>query len=255
MREYSGFTGFAEKITPGLDAFTKAIQEASGGQIWRNGGFNKRRKRGHNNSQSMKGWSIHSTGRAADLSRRKHNGQPGCSRDDMLKLYDWLISVQELIGLEYLADYQYDEKGAAGRGWMCDREEWRSYKPGVISAGGKQWADWCHIELSPEKSAVTDWVDEAMKTFPLGGYVPKIDTASGWVTLRQGDQGDGVVKVQQVLRDGGYKNGSSKKPLLVDGDFGAVTARRVRQYQKKHGLVVDAIVGKQTAGHMQILDK
>ena len=254
MPEYTGFDKFGDGAQPGLKAFVDAIEQASGRQLHSIGMYVRRKKRGANNSQSMKGWSIHSTGRAADISRRKMNGRPGCSRGDMLRVAEWLTAVSDLIGLEDLADYQHSDNGAAGRGWKCDRGDWRSYKPGVIASGGKNWADWIHIELSPAKAAVTDWVDEAMSTFPLGAYVPKIDTASGWVTLRQGDQGDGVRKVQQVLRDAGYKNGNSKKPLLVDGDFGAVTARRVRQYQKKHGLIVDAIVGKQTAGHMQILD-
>ena len=59
-------------------------------------------------------------------------------------------------------------------------------------------------------------------------------------------------QVQTVLKNAGYKNSSSKKPIVVDGDFGPNTDRRVKQYQKANNLVVDGIVGPQTAGHMQI---
>jgi peptidoglycan hydrolase-like protein with peptidoglycan-binding domain len=53
-----------------------------------------------------------------------------------------------------------------------------------------------------------------------------------------------------VLRDRGYKNSTSRKLIVVDGDFGSNTDRRVRQYQKDNRLTVDGIVGPQTAGNM-----
>jgi peptidoglycan hydrolase-like protein with peptidoglycan-binding domain len=152
-----------------------------------------------------------------------------------------------MIGLEYLADYEY---GSGGRGWRCDRDDWQTYKPGVIKGGGT--GDWIHIELDNEHADTTDWVDAAMATFPLGNHVPAEDTKTGWKTCRLGDSGENVREVQATLRAAGYKNSTGKKPLVVDGDFGANTDKRVRQYQKDHGLVVDGIVGPQTAGHMQI---
>ena len=56
--------------------------------------------------------------------------------------------------------------------------------------------------------------------------------------------------VQQVLRAAGYKNSTSKKLIVVDGDFGPNTDRRVKQYQEANGLTVDGIVGPKTAAKM-----
>ena len=244
-REYTGFDKIGHK-RPGLDGFIKAMQTASDRQIWVNGSFNVRRKRGAD-AGNMKGMSVHATGRAADMSRRAYKGRPGCSRADMEKVCDWLISIADDIGLEYLADYEY---GSGGRGWMCDREEWRTYRPGIIKGGG--WGDWIHLELDETHANTTAWIDKAMKTFPLGSHKPVKTKKTGWQTCRIGDQGDNVSQVQTVLKNAGYKNSTGKKPIVVDGDFGPNTDKRVKQYQKANGLVVDGIVGPQTAGHMQI---
>ena len=245
MRPYTGFDGVGHKKA-GTETFIKAIENASGRQIWRNGSFNVRKKRG-SQAGNLKGFSVHSTGRAADISRRAWGGRPGCSRADMEKVIDWLVSVADDIGLEYLADYEY---GSGGRGWRCDRNDWKVYRPGVIKGGGS--GDWLHLELDEAHATSTDWVDKPMATFPLGSHVPAQDTKTGWKTCRLGDTGDNVREVQATLKAAGYKNSSGKKPIVVDGDFGATTDKRVRQYQKAHGLVVDGIVGPQTAGHMQI---
>lgn len=251
MRDYTGFDGFADGKQPGLEAFVAAMQEASGRRVWNNGTFTKRKKRGADNSSKMSGWSIHSTGRAADISRRAYHGRPGCTRADMLKVADWLVAVADNIGLEYLADYEY---GEAGRGWKCDRDDWKVYRPGVIKGGG--WGDWLHFELDPQHASDDSWVAGVMSSFPLSAGKPKPQRkpATKWVSCRLGDEGENVRQVQQVLHDQGYKNGSGRKPILVDGDFGQVTDKRVREYQQQHDLIVDGIAGKQTAGHMRLLD-
>lgn len=104
MREYTGFDGFADAKRPGLEALVAAMQTASGSQVWNNGTLGRRKKRGAENSQKMSGWSIHSTGRAADISRRAYHGRRGCTRAEMVKVCEWLIEVADDIGLEYLAD-------------------------------------------------------------------------------------------------------------------------------------------------------
>jgi len=246
MRPYTGTDKIATGKRAGTEALVAAIQNASGRQVWNNGTFGVRKKRG-SQSSNLSGMSVHATGRAADLSRRAWSSRPGCSRADFEKVIDWLVSIADEIGLEYLADYEY---GSGGRGWRCDRDDWNIYKPGVIKGGGT--GDWIHIELDNEHADTTDWVDKAMATFPLGNHVPAEDTATGWKTCRLGDSGDNVLAVQEALKAAGYKNSTGKKPLVVDGNFGATTDKRVRQYQKDHGLTVDGIVGPQTAGHMQI---
>jgi peptidoglycan hydrolase-like protein with peptidoglycan-binding domain len=58
--------------------------------------------------------------------------------------------------------------------------------------------------------------------------------------LRRGDKGEAVKELQRLL--GG---------LTVDGDFGALTETAVKEYQRKHGLAVDGIVGTETWAHLR----
>ena len=57
--------------------------------------------------------------------------------------------------------------------------------------------------------------------------------------VRRGDKGAAVRWIQRELVSYGYS-------LLVDGDFGPKTQAAVKDYQKKHGLAVDGIVGSKT---------
>lgn len=59
--------------------------------------------------------------------------------------------------------------------------------------------------------------------------------------IRQGSTGSTVREIQTRLKTWGYYTGS------VDGIFGPLTESAVRFFQRKHGLAVDGIVGKQTA--------
>ncbi len=247
MRPYTGFDQIASGKRAGTEALAEAMQEASGRQIWQNGSWVVRKKRGAQ-ATNLKGMSVHATGRAADMSRRKWGGRPGCSRQDMEQVLDWLVSVADIIGLEYLADYEY---GSAGRGWKCDREEWRVYRPGVIKGGG--WGDWLHLEISNDKADTTDWVAEAMKTFPLGDHTPPPPKPDSWTTCRLGDEGDNVLQAQAALAEKGYKNSSGKKPILIDGLFGKTTDKRTREFQTDANIVVDGIFGPQTAGAIGLI--
>ena len=58
--------------------------------------------------------------------------------------------------------------------------------------------------------------------------------------IKQGNKGDLVKKVQQKLKNWGYYKGK------VDGIFGAQTKEAVKYFQRKNGLKVDGIVGKNT---------
>lgn len=58
-------------------------------------------------------------------------------------------------------------------------------------------------------------------------------------TLRQGDYGKEVERLQELL----IKNGIG---LTVDGDFGPTTHRMVKKFQTAHGLAADGIVGNKT---------
>lgn len=61
-------------------------------------------------------------------------------------------------------------------------------------------------------------------------------------TLKKGSKSDNVKALQILLIGYGYSCGK----YGADGDFGSATDEAVREYQKKNGLTVDGIVGKNT---------
>lgn len=117
--------------------------------------------------------------------------------------------------------------------------------------------------------------EEAISTLPNGTIVDVIDRAGEWVhvrfkehegfvlaqfidlqnaeenvrmsgprLLRRGMSGTSVSEVQQRLVAAGYD-------LAIDGEFGPDMTKAVRDFQGKHGLTVDGIVGPKTAQAMQ----
>ncbi|WP_313949437.1 peptidoglycan-binding domain-containing protein [Frankia sp. AvcI1] len=54
-----------------------------------------------------------------------------------------------------------------------------------------------------------------------------------------------VQQIQQKLANLGY-------PIQVDGQFGYQTNHMVKDYQLKHGLLVDGVVGPQTRASLGI---
>jgi len=65
------------------------------------------------------------------------------------------------------------------------------------------------------------------------------DTKIFYPTLRRGARGENVIQLQRLLS----MDGSN---LAIDGIFGPGTQSAVRAFQKRHGLVVDGIVGPKT---------
>ena len=68
---------------------------------------------------------------------------------------------------------------------------------------------------------------------PRPSVIPAVD-AENRRTLRRGDTGDAVAKMQTAVG------------VAADGVFGAATEAAVREFQRKHGLVPDGIVGPRT---------
>lgn len=62
-------------------------------------------------------------------------------------------------------------------------------------------------------------------------------------TIRRGARGEAVKELQTLLTKDGSK-------LAIDGIFGPGTQSAVRSFQKRHGLVVDGIVGPKTWGEL-----
>lgn len=65
--------------------------------------------------------------------------------------------------------------------------------------------------------------------------------------LVQGDEGEKVEAMQRALTAAGFQ-------LKPDGDFGPATARALRAFQKRHGLVADGIAGPKTLAALENVD-
>ena len=63
-----------------------------------------------------------------------------------------------------------------------------------------------------------------------------------WNVLRRGSKGPDVTAWQNILIEAGH----SLDPWGPDGDFGGLTERKTKIWQKDHGLTPDGVVGPQT---------
>jgi hypothetical protein len=204
------------KCSPNLQLIMEYVNERWG--LTNLGCYGKRPIRGGTT------WSSHAFGAAQDMSYRE-----GPDRDVIVnEVIPFLVDNAAALGIQRVHDYIAKRYWQVGKGWI-------GRPPGFVN-------DHLHVEVNSETWHWDTPIEERLKNAPK----PE------WVTCRLGDSGDNVREVQATLKAAGYKNSTGKKPIVVDGDFGATTDKRVRQYQKDHGLVVDGIVGPQTAGHMQI---
>jgi hypothetical protein len=204
------------KCSPNLQLIMEYVNERWG--LTNLGCYGKRPIRGGTT------WSSHAFGAAQDMSYRE-----GPDRDVIVnEVIPFLVDNAAALGIQRVHDYIAKRYWQVGKGWI-------GRPPGFVN-------DHLHVEVNSETWHWDTPIEERLKNAPK----PE------WVTCRLGDSGDNVRQVQATLRAAGYKNSTGKKPIVVDGDFGTTTDKRVRQYQKDHGLIVDGIVGPQTAGHMQI---
>lgn len=139
-RKYTGWNGDSKGKLKGTEKFKDWVVFLNGGKIKNLGTWNVRPMRGKTSP------SVHGTGRAIDLGYK--------NREDGLSLIDFLVRNAEAFGVEYIADY-YPPEG--GRGWRCDREDWKSYKKGEIQ--GAPFGKWVHVELSPEVAGDSAYID------------------------------------------------------------------------------------------------
>jgi hypothetical protein len=204
------------KCSPNLQLIMEYVNERWG--LTNLGCYGKRPIRGGTT------WSSHAFGAAQDMSYRE-----GPDRDVIVnEVIPFLVNNAAALGIQRVHDYIAKRYWQIGKGWI-------GRPPGFVN-------DHLHVEVNTETWHWDSPIEERLKNAPK----PE------WVTCRLGDKGDNVREVQATLRAAGYKNSTGKKPIVVDGDFFTTTDKRVRQYQKDHGLIVDGIVGPQTAGHMQI---
>jgi peptidoglycan hydrolase-like protein with peptidoglycan-binding domain len=90
------------------------------------------------------------------------------------------------------------------------------------------------------KSQITRW-DEwgELKAVDYSAYPDAKERDPMNPTLRKGDRGEDVKRMQTLLNTFGHQ-------LKVDGIFGSGTDKAVRSFQKSHRLTVDGICGPKT---------
>jgi hypothetical protein len=143
------------------------------------------------------------------------------------------------LGIQRIHDYM------GKRYWQNDKG-WIGRPPG-------NGYDWIHIETTAEAWADKRTVEQRTGTKPPPAPKAPTGKAASWQTVKLGDSGDQVRRIQTVLLKGGALNSSGRGPFVVDGQFGPVTDLRVREYQRTNGLGVDGQVGPKTAAHMKLL--
>lgn len=229
-RKYTGFDGYASGKRKGTEQFIREFVKFTNGAFFNNGSYGRRPQRGRDKP------SVHGTGRAVDLSYRGGT-YSGCGdRKIAIRWVDWLVENSQDLGIELIIDYSYKP---LGRGWKCDRNKWKRYLRPTITYGGKSWADWIHVELSPD---VCDDSDYFKMLFRELSKNPAENTPAKTMfvkyrgkPIRRGEKNHELVKkIQRVV---GAK---------VDGLFGRQTEKAVMRFQAKHGLTVDGWIGAQT---------
>ena len=144
VRPYTGTAdGVASGARAGMNEFIKQVERVTDKAVWNNGSFGVRNMRGKT------ALSVHSTGRACDLSYRNmpdDRGKPN-GRKYSMKLMKFLIDNADELGLEMIIDYRFPP---LGRAWRCDRWAWKKYEKKTVQGGGSPSSDWIHVELSPK---------------------------------------------------------------------------------------------------------
>lgn len=157
-RTYHGIKeGYGGGRRPGTEHFAKSIQYLFGGQLWNNGTYGIRPIRGGTTP------SVHGTGRAMDISRRKMDAaRPGSSKAFALNFVKYLVATEGGPDgfLEMVIDYDFE---GTARIWRCDRNAWVKQIPGRIS--GAPGGDWYHFEISPAAADDIKQIDEFWARF------------------------------------------------------------------------------------------
>ncbi|QDS14605.1 peptidoglycan-binding protein [Xanthomonas arboricola] len=113
--------------------------------------------------------------------------------------------------------------------------------------GNSQYAQHVHYQLRDANGKLTSpetfWNQGHQQE--SGARHPQPATAGGNGTLRHGEQGSDVGKLQQDLNRLGVRDAQGNR-LTEDGRFGDNTREAVIAFQKQHGLQPDGVVGRNT---------
>lgn len=233
-RPYTGFDEIASGKRAGLEMLVDLLEAHFG--LWNNGTYGVRKKRGKSS------YSVHATGRGADLSWRGAPYRGPGNYEAACKMMDFCVENADALHIEAVFDYY---PAPYGRGYKCDRDAWMVYSKSAFS--GAPGGDWVHIEVSNAKADDAQYYIDTMKAL-LGDSPVEVKASasqpapaapagkSPWLT--KGSKGDEVKEMQKIV---------GANP--VDGDFGPKTEAAVREWQAKHDQHVDGIWGPGSAKH------
>ena len=161
-RPYIGNSdGPSPKARAGMNEWIKQAIAHSNGALWNNGSYMIRDMKGKVGSLS-----VHSTGRAVDLSFRKRPQNPNANRKNALAFLKIVIENANELGVQAVLDYWPKPHG---RGWNCSRQKWLKYTKPTIK--GSPHGDWIHVEISPQAADSVIFVKAAfLKVF---GEIPQ----------------------------------------------------------------------------------
>jgi peptidoglycan hydrolase-like protein with peptidoglycan-binding domain len=233
-RPYTGFDAIAGGKRAGMETLLSLLSAHFG--LWNNGSFGVRKKRGKSS------YSVHATGRAADLSWRGAPYRGPGNYEAACKMMDFVVAHADALHIEAVFDYY---PAPHGRGWKCDRAAWQVYdKPAFSGAPG---GDWVHIEISNDKADDPAYYTEIMRQL-LGEPPVAVKPAPAAKTpkappgkkpwLQVGSKGNEVKAMQKIV---------GAEP--VDGSFGAKTEAKVKEWQAEHDQHVDGIWGPGSDKH------
>ena len=225
-RPYTGFDTIAPGKRGGTETLIDLLEAHFG--LWNNGSFGVRKKRGKSS------YSVHATGRAADLSWRGAPYRGPGNYEAAVRLMDFLVANADALHIEAVFDYY---PGPHGRGYKCDRDAWQVYsKPAFSGAPG---GDWVHFEISNAKADDPQYYIDKMKELlgdppvavkPSAAAPPPPAPPNKKPWLTKGSKGDEVKEMQRIV---------GAEP--ADGDFGPKTEQAVREWQATHDQHVDGI--------------
>lgn len=156
-RPYTGFDSVAGSVHPQMQAVITEITSHFN-CLWDNGSWGVRNMRGKSTP------SVHSTGRAADISWRNmgdgKRGKPKGGRKQAEAAMEYLIKHADALGIEMIIDYFPTPYGRASR---CDRDmAWKKYDKETVH--GAPNGDWFHVEVDGKKS--TPQIKQVFVDFP-----------------------------------------------------------------------------------------
>ena len=237
-RKYTGYNGDATGKQAGLEELVRQL--CAKFPVWNNGTWGVRAMK--NDTLSRPQPSVHSTGRAADLSWRKVGKKGSGKHEDAIKMLDFLVLHAEALQIEAVHDYFPQP---FGRGYRCDRNSWKIYNEPTM--GGAPGGDWVHLEIAPIHAQNALYYKEFFANLataaggspspltPAAGASPPLVFKYPGKPLQIGSTGNAVKLVQ--ARVGG---------VITDGNFQRKTDHRVKEWQFAHHMAPDGVVGPVT---------